>query len=116
MTKERRIAIEMWKYIRDQYSPERIDDGEDLEVYIHNLKGEFMWEHGDPHWAFRCWFCQYIGRRDKPERRYDTSRCCKCPLKSCGNNSAYEKLCNAMCEETWIKACNEIILALGGEV
>lgn len=112
MTKERRIAIGMWEYIRDQYSSQRVDDGVDLEDYVHNLKGEYLWEHGDPHWAFRCWFCQYIGRRDK--HRYDFSRCCKCPLKSCGARSAYEKLCNAETEETWIEACDEIITALGG--
>lgn len=114
MTKERRIAIGMWKYIRDQYSSQRVEDGEDLEDYVHNLKGEYMWEHGDPHWAFRCWFCQYIGRRDKPYRRYDLSRCCKCPLKSCSKGSAYMKLCNAETGKEWVEACDEIIQALGG--
>ena len=118
MTRERRIAIEMWKYIRAQYSPEFNGIQEDRVV---SLKREYLFNlyiqgQDHPYWAFYCWFCHYIGKRDRPGHRYDTSRCEKCPLRDCGDDSVYMRLCLAGSEEEWIEACDEIIRALGGTV
>ena len=69
MTKERKIAIEMWEYIRDNYDYYREyrdvhenDEDYDGEDAIHNLKVEFLKGKG-VNWAMNCWFCEYIGHR-----------------------------------------------------
>ena len=111
MTKERRVAIEMWEYIRGQYSSEYVD----MEDYVYNLKGGYLWAHGNPRWAFHCWFCQYIGKRNRPGKRLNFDGCAKCPLKDC-DHGPYGRLIRATNREEWEEACDEIIVALGGKV
>lgn len=113
MTKERKIAIEMWKYIRDSYSIYRdyIDkhDG-DVEDILCFLKKQFL-DDKCVHWAKHCWFCQYIGHRD---RCLGTYRCKLCPLKSC-DTGPYGLLMHGCTQSLYIDACNKIIKALGGD-
>lgn len=115
MTKERKIAIEMWKYIRDNYdkydayvSDYEYDEGEDA---LCDLKREFL-KDKDIKWAMNCWFCEYIGHRG---RSFNTYRCKKCPLESC-ETGPYYILMSSPTQLQYIDACNQIIEALGGEI
>lgn len=105
MTKERKLAIEMWWDIRDMISA---SDRLPREV-IKKYKSEFCEQH-ELDWHNDCWFCQY-----RPS-------CFKCPLKEClktsaSSNPLYVRVLNP-CEnkDARIEACNNIIKALGGEV
>lgn len=99
MTKERRLAIEMWTNIRNMLSA---SDGQ-LPRNIFSYKEMFCADH-DLKWPGNCWFCQYI------------SACDKCPLKDCGIGSLYViVLDRAKDKKVRIDVCNAIIKALGGE-
>lgn len=99
MTKERRLAIEMWKGIRNILSACECFAGFDVQKY----KREFCTEH-DLEWEHGCWFCQYI------------PRCSKCPLGNCDSYSDYDDVVNdRLSKDTRVVACNNIIKALGGE-
>ena len=114
MTKERKLAIRMWLWIRDNYDTydsmctERGYDGEDTLCI---LKQKFL-NDTDVHWAMHCWFCHYIGHR---KRTFSTSRCRLCPLKSC-ETGPYRTLARGATQTQYIDACNQIIEALGGDV
>lgn len=119
MTKERKIAIAMWEYIRDNYDTyfdhasryydEGYDDvGEDA---LCDLKHEFL-KGKNIDWAMRCWFCEYIGHRG---RSFGTYRCKYCPLKSC-STGPYYVLTHSPTQIQYIDACNQIIEALGGDI
>ena len=117
MTKERKIAIEMWEYIRDNYEMYLAyrDMHEDDEYYegedaIHNLKIAYLAKHDDIDWAMNCWFCMYIAHR---RRNLGTGRCHLCPLKSC-ETGPYDILTRGCTQPLYIEACNQIIEALGG--
>lgn len=53
MTKERRIAIEMWEFIIRNFD----------ESDAHSLKEAFANMHPEIDWQNNCWFCEYC-RRD----------------------------------------------------
>lgn len=99
MTKERKLAIEMWKDIRDMLSAfDRMTMTSILEY-----KETFCKDHG-LHWMNNCWFCQYI------------FACSKCPLKSCSTASDYYILKQDDVEkDVRVAVCNNIIKALGGK-
>ena len=112
MTKERKIAIEMWKYIRDNYKTYReYRDTYEGEDAVHNLKMDFLKGKGI-NWAMNCWFCEYIGHRG---RYLGTSRCKLCPLKDC-DRGPYLMLTHGCTQPLYVEACNQIIRALGGTV
>ena len=118
MTKERKIAIAMWKYIRDNYDKysayarEYEEDFDDAyEDALCDLKHEFLKGKGI-RWAMSCWFCEYIGHRS---RTFNTYRCKLCPLKSC-EIGPYYILSRGCTQLQYIDACNQIIEALGGDV
>lgn len=69
MTRERRLAIQMWEEIADKVEslPNVLDNGKDHFILVQNMKHDFCEKHG-LNWCNRCWFCQYI--RD----------CRKCPI------------------------------------
>lgn len=100
MTKERKLAIEMWTQIRNSIvSSQQYMDVEDIRDY----KRLFCKDH-DLKWELSCWFCQYI--RD----------CIKCPLGNCGFSSDYIHVVNSHLNKyVRIAACNNIIRALGGK-
>lgn len=83
MTKERRLAIEMWEQI-----VEVLENGEPGKCYlpiINSIKEDFCKAH-NLEWKHYCWFCQYVRRDWRP---YLSSReevpkywngCQRCPL------------------------------------
>ena len=98
MTKERKLAIEMWQDIRDKLLTSLINF--DVEMY----KRKFCKEH-DLEWKHSCWFCRYI------------PYCSKCPLRDCSTYSDYDNVVNDRRDrDKRVEACNAIIKALGGEV
>ena len=99
MTKERRLAIKMWKDIRDMIST----SDKLLSASVINYKEIFCKER-KLKWFNNCWFCQYI------------PYCSKCPLVNCGFSSSYEiTVSEYRSKDVRIEACNNIIRALGGE-
>lgn len=121
MTKERRLAIAMWKYIRDNYdrysdyiSNHEDDDGYEDEDALSELKHEFL-EGKNIKWAMNCWLCEYIGHRGHSFYTYSCKRCKLCPLKSC-ETGPYHTLISSPTQIQYIDACNQIIIALGGDV
>lgn len=74
MTKERRLAIQMWEEIAEQQPSS-------ISVY----KKGFCKEHY-LNWRNECWFCQYVRqdyRYDLPSRRHIVwvkNECQKCPI------------------------------------
>lgn len=100
MTKERKLAIQMWKDIRDMLSFSCEVTRGDIRVY----KYEFCKSH-KLNWLNNCWLCQYI------------HSCSKCPLKNCDvDYSSYRTVTDPL-EKTDIRmdACSVIIKALGGQ-
>lgn len=106
MTKERKLAIEMWTNIRDRIAT---FDHEMGQVAIIKYKDEFCKLHS-LHWALNCWFCQYI----KGRYRY-TAGCLMCPLRSCVHGCYSYALDETMDKDERVEACNNIIKALGGK-
>lgn len=107
MTKERKIAIEMWKYIRTLYDTLEQIPLIDREYDLYDIKHDFLYTRGIK-WLYSCWFCQYI-------RKHPDETCFKCPLRNCGmEDSPYQRVLYSESEEEFITACNEIITALGG--
>jgi len=99
MTKERKLAIQMWINIRDILSASDGQSPERISCY----KKMFCEDHG-LHWECNCWFCQYI-------------QCCdRCPLHGCHHASDYYIVMKVWLNtDARVEACNNIIKALGGE-
>ena len=101
MTKERKLAIQMWINIRNMLSA---SDGQ-LSENISYFKEMFCVDH-DLKWSNSCWFCQYISECGN-----------KCPLKSCNFGSYYSIVVNkTLDKDVRVEACNHIIKALGGVI
>lgn len=98
MTKERRLAIQMWKDIRDMLIHNNVVTSGNIVEY----KQTFCVSHG-LHWMNNCWFCQYI------------PLCYKCPLKFCSDGLYAIVMADYKDKNVCIAACNNIIRALGGE-
>ena len=99
MTKERRLAIQMWKGIRDMLSASDRLQRSDIIAY----KLSFC-TRNSLNWKCNCWFCKY------------TPSCNKCPLKSCSDGLYEIALADYKEKNVRIDACNNIIKALGGEI
>lgn len=98
MTKERKLAIQMWQEIKNKLAsnPYLSDMG------IYQLKLKFCVRH-KLHWSAQCWFCQYV------------PTCDKCPLRTCSHVSLYRIICTSwISEEIRLRACDLIIAALKG--
>lgn len=101
MTKERRLAIEMWEGIRDMlisYASYDTVTRSDIVAY----KRRFCAQNS-LNWPDNCWFCKYI------------PICSKCPLKRCSNGLYEIVLADYKEKNVRIDACNNIIKALGGK-
>ena len=98
MTKERRLAIEMWKGIRDMLIHNDVVTHGDIIKY----KQTFCVSHG-LYWMNNCWFCKYI------------PLCSKCPVKYCSDGLYATVTERHKHKDIRIEACNGIIKALGGE-
>lgn len=102
MTKERKLAIEMWKGIRDGIQNSFVkDDGFSVTTYKENFCKD-----RNLNWRNDCWFCQYI------------KECSKCPLGYCNDSGTlyYTVNNNWNTLHTRIEACDKIIATLNGNV
>ena len=93
MTKERRLAIEMWEHIKKELS-------NDPDVNIVKLKREFCAQH-ELNWENCCWFCTYI------------PNCASCPLNGCIDYARV--LDERKSLKVRLDACDVIINALKGK-
>lgn len=99
MTKERKLAIQMWQNIRDMIS--EFDKLVCIDILLY--KDTFCAEHR-LWWSWNCLFCQYM------------PGCSKCPLVHCGPDSWYAIVkADYTDKNVRIATCNNIIRALGGE-
>lgn len=102
MTKERKLAIQMWEEVKKQLPGWHYG----IVAALKTLKANFCRQNGLD-WKYDCWFCQYF--------RYN---CFKCPLKSCyyTGPTAWARITNENTSlETKLQAVDEIIAALKGE-
>jgi hypothetical protein len=121
MTKERKLAIQMWEEIKDAIiKAKRVSDIGNSTLI--RLKAMFCFSH-NLDWRFDCWLCQYVRYYDKVHGE----GCQRCPLSSgskdaiAGNNSGcvngvYHRVANAKQRKTKLKACDEIIRILNGRL
>ena len=82
MTKERRLAIEIWEQIVRELENE--NRKAELFVVVNNVKRVYCLSN-NLNWKHNCWFCQYVRRDYRPMKsREDISKwsngCQKCPL------------------------------------
>ena len=110
MTKERRIAINMWEWIRANWDiylglkdSEECHNEEDALLL---MKDMYLADKGVD-WVSNCWFCTYLRLRSK-------LGCRLCPLQSC-SSGPYHTLANNPTYDEYVDACDQIIEALGGE-
>lgn len=130
MTKERRLAIEMWEQIEAGIKDGTLRTG----VAIDRAKSRFC-DENDLEWKCECWFCQYIRkdfRQGLPSRENVDVRanCCyECPLYKylasqhalrldecgCQTDSSETSLYARVLYQTDVEAVELIIKALKGE-
>ena len=129
MTKERKLAIDMWLWIRERY--DEWDDyfwgAGDTYDCVAEMKHRFIVAENDgehPNWKGLCWLCNYIRppRSDSPaEFPLWVPPCSWCPLKSCYEpDTAYQVLSSHVykedvdvSEEVYRYYCTIILDALG---
>ena len=121
MTKERRLAIQMWEEIRAH-----IRDVPKLSFVdlwrVADWKRQFCLEH-ELSWMHNCWLCQYVRYRDT----LHGEGCQRCPLSDgheeaiiglesgCYKN-AYHRVIHARTRKAKLTACDEIIHILNGRL
>ena len=94
MTKERRLAIQMWEEIAHR-------DPDSVNLY----KEDFCREY-DLDWENDCWFCQYVRqdyRMELPSREDISTRyngCQKCPIYKYGRCTGDECGCEPKSKES----------------
>ncbi len=121
MTRERRLAIQMWEMIRAHIRD--VPRLKDVNVhFVSNLKRRFCIDH-DLMWRHECWFCQYVRYLDSEHGE----GCQRCPLSD-GNKgaiigydsgchtNAYTRVIDAKRRKTKLEACDEIIRILNGRL
>ena len=114
MTRERKLAIQMWEEVKKQL-PEW---GHEPVVELKTYKMDFCFFHGLD-WKFDCWFCQYVREHSRIITWDKDQECVKCPLQSCDHMNpltAWARIVNGDTSlETKLQACDDIIAALKGE-
>ena len=125
MTKERKLAIDMWLWIRDNYA--EWDDyfwgASDEDGCVEEMKHRFIvaeYTGEFPDWKGLCWLCNYM-RIPVPTSPEELMSCGRCPLKSCMTpDSAYQVLDRHLykgdthvSEEVYSNCCTTILNALG---
>lgn len=121
MTRERRLAIQMWEEIK--YAIINAERPSDINSStITELKYKFCFTH-KLNWNHGCWFCEYVRYKDY----IHGEGCQRCPLSDgskgaiigessgCCRN-AYSRVCDARMRKTKLKACDEIIRILNGRL
>ena len=128
MTKERKLAIQMWEQIVGALEQGK-HDTKYARPIAQVIKEAFCEEH-NLQWKCDCWFCQYVRRdyRDMPSRyriRNDWNGCQHCPLyhehedilafDECGCTEAKETLWKQVYEDGNVYAARRILELLKGE-
>ena len=125
MTKERKLAIRMWLWIRERYDEWNAyfwESGSEND-FVENMKFRFLDEENGgkyPKWRGTCWLCNYV-RSPAPEGSEKLFTCERCPLKSCyKKDTAYRVLDTHIykgdvhvSEEVYRNCCSTILNALG---
>lgn len=84
MTKERKLAIELWQAMREKVSNGEISDAIDMQL----AKKDWLEEH-DIEWYSECWFCHYFRKEieddnddyyAEDEELHKDGKTSKCPL------------------------------------
>ena len=106
MTRERKLAIQMWEEVKKRL-PEWYAESQGYVVAdLKCFKTDFC-DKNNLYWKYDCWFCQYF-----------RVECDKCPLQSCNHENpltAWYRIVDEVTSlETKIAACDEIIMALKG--
>lgn len=122
MTRERRIALKMWEYIRDQISLDLLSTRD--RMMLHEIKRRWLRKYCPElleKWWATCWFCQYF-QQEFDSNENSPSLSYKCPL-----NDNQDDLCKGHCilyhtvvssnstKELRLEACDKIIEALKGK-
>lgn len=123
MTKERRIAIQMWEYIRNQIALDLFSTRDCM--MLHEIKRMYL-RKACPEllekWLAGCWFCQYFQQEFDSNADNSPSLSYKCPL-----NDNQDDLCKGHCilystvvnmnstRASRLEACDKIIEALKGK-
>ena len=121
MTRERRLAIQMWEEIK--YAIIKAEHTKDVDwEFVSRIKHAFCAEHNIS-WLHGCWFCKYVRYNDN----LHGEGCQRCPLSDgseeaiigvetgCREN-AYHRVLKARQRKTKLKACDEIIRILNGRL
>ena len=124
MTKERKLAIEMWKQIRKEIEFKGMFFN---TISMMNLKAKFTMSN-NLDWECNCWFCQYVRRGKSSRLSLGTEGCNLCPiateeakLNPCvcgcvGKDSLFQMAMNIhLRTKVRLEACDKIIKALEGE-
>ena len=119
MTKERKLAVQMWRMIREIVRRRKRPVS---AIELFEIKGDFCKEHNIK-WRHKCWFCQYV-RNNMPD--YDEG-CQRCPLADKTDEDVmegqrtgcdygiYDEVLYGKTVEVRVAACNKIIQALLGK-
>ena len=123
MTKERRIAIQMWEYIRHQIAFDLFSTRDCM--MLHEVKRMYLRKYCPElleKWWAGCWFCQYFQQEFDSKGEDSSSLSYKCPL-----NDNQDDLCRGHCilystivnrhstRASRLEACDKIIEALKGK-
>lgn len=118
MTRERRLAVEMWEGILKKFegmSDEEYGEPDEDPVSVHWEKLQFAFKH-KLNWTANCWLCNYI------------SKCRRCPLSDGFNNCVRQRIAcitdvpykiaddGNKSRQARIAACRTIISVLRGEL
>lgn len=119
MTKERKLAIQMWRMIREIVRRRKNPLG---IVELYEIKRDFCKKH-DIKWWHHCWFCQYV-RHNDPE---GDEGCQHCPIADKTDEEVMAGRETGCCHGIYrdviygetvalrVLACNKIIQALQGK-
>ena len=129
MTKERKLAIDMWLWIREHYKEwdECFLGSSDEDGFVEEMKYRFLDEENNgkyPAWQAMCWLCTYARTSVRPPAVDCAEKlftCERCPLKTCfAKDSAYRVLDTHtykndihVTEEVYRNCCSTILNALG---
>ena len=82
MTKERRLAIEMWERIVEELENGKLNVSP--SIMVDDIKTRFCMSN-NLHWKCNCWFCQYVRHDYRPMKsreyiQHESNGCQNCPL------------------------------------
>ena len=125
MTKERKLAINMWLWIREHYYEwdKYFWESGDSFGFAEEMKHRFLEEENKgeyPKWKGLCWLCTYV-RSPAPSTPEKLFTCGRCPLRACtAKDSAYFVLDTHTYKgdihvsgEVYYNCCSTILNALG---